>query len=160
MIPTLDAKAYAAKTFFNLWGRLGGGLLNYGCLKSLNVERDLSYGPEAEQRLDIFRPLTTQPALRPVLIYFHGGGWISADKRIYDGIAANLTRNGFMTFNVNYRLAPAARFPAPLQDAVHAIDWIYHNLERFGGDPSAVVLAGDSAGAQIASWYARNISSR
>jgi acetyl esterase/lipase len=87
-------------------------------------------------------------------VYFHGGGWISADKNIYKGIAATFSHKGFLTFNVNYRLAPKNRFPAPLRDAVCALEWINRNAARYGGDVSGVVLAGDSAGAQIASWYA------
>lgn len=154
MISTLDLKAYAVKTFFNFWGRLGGSILNIGCTREVDLFRELRYGPEAGQRLDIFRPKSDEPAPLPVLVYFHGGGWISADKQIYDGIAAALSKHGYLIFNVNYRLAPGSRFPAALQDAALAIEWIERNLTHFGGDPSTVVLAGDSAGAQIAAWYA------
>jgi len=154
MISGLDFKAYLVKTFFNLLGRLSSPLLNLGLTRDLDVFSDLRYGAEAAQRLDIFRPESTPPGNLPVLVYFHGGGWISAGKKIYTGIAATFSRNGFLTFNVDYRLAPKNRFPAPLQDATHAMDWIYRNAERYGGDRTAIVLAGDSAGAQIAAWYA------
>lgn len=50
-------------------------------------------------------------------------------------------------------MAPRSRFPAALQDAASAIDWIWNNLERYGGSRANLVLGGDSAGAQIASWY-------
>jgi len=154
MISRLDFKAYLVKTFFNLLGRLGSPLLNFGLTRNLDVFSDLRYGSEAAQRLDIFRPGSTNPGKLPVLVYFHGGGWISADKKIYTGITATFSRNGFLTFNVNYRLAPKSRFPAPLQDATRAMDWIHRNAGHYGGDRSAIVLAGDSAGAQIAAWYA------
>jgi len=149
-----DFRAYLVKTCFNLLGGLGRPLLNPGLTRNLDVFSDLRYGPEAAQRLDIFRPRSTNPGNLPVLVYFHGGGWISADKKIYAGIAATFSRNGFLTFNVNYRLAPQSRFPTPLQDAVRAMDWIHRNAGHYGGDRSAIVLAGDSAGAQIAAWYA------
>lgn len=154
MISILDIRAYALQSFFNLAGRLGSPALNLGATRDLDVLRDLRYGPEIDQRLDLFRPRSSEPGGLPLLVYFHGGGWISADKKIYEGIAAILSRNGFLTFNVNYRLAPGSRFPAPLQDAACAIDWIHRNATKFGGDRSTMVLAGDSAGAQIAAWYA------
>lgn len=160
MISILNAKAWAVKTFFNFWGRLGGAILNFGCLRDVDLSRDISYGPGPEQRLDILRPQSAKQRSLPVLVYFHGGGWISADKRIYDGIAATLAQNSYLVFNVNYRLAPGSRFPAALQDAAHAIDWIERNLAGYGGDSSSIVLAGDSAGAQIASWYACALQKR
>ena len=104
--------------------------------------------------MDIFRPSLVDPSGLPVLVYFHGGGWICADKSYYDGICARLSENGLLTFNVNYRLAPKVRLPAQLQDAACAISWIYQNAARYGGDNKRIFLAGDSAGAQISSWYA------
>ncbi|MCB2262989.1 MAG: alpha/beta hydrolase [Candidatus Thiosymbion ectosymbiont of Robbea hypermnestra] len=154
MTSILDGKAYLIKTFFNLLGGLGSPLLNLGSTRNLELFTDLPYGTQTDQRLDILRPESTRPGALPVLVYFHGGGWISASKKICRGIAATLARNGLLTFNVDYRLAPKSRFPAPLQDATLAMDWIYRNAARYGGDPSAIVLAGDSAGAQIAAWYA------
>jgi len=154
MISRLDFKAYLVRICFNLLGRLGSPLLNLGLTRNLDVFSDLRYGSEAAQRLDIFRPGSTTSGNLPVLVYFHGGGWISADKKIYAGTVATFSRNGFLTFNVNYRLAPQSRFPAPLQDAARAMDWIHRNAGHYGGDRSVIVLAGDSAGAQIAAWYA------
>ena len=153
MMSTLDLKAYALKTAFNLSGRMGSPLLNLGFRRDLEVLTDLPYGAEKDHRLDILRPKSRGPDGLPILVFFHGGGWISADKSIYNGIAATFSRNGFLTFNVNYRLAPKDRFPAPLQDAATAINWIYENASNYGGNRSVMVLAGDSAGAQIVSWY-------
>ena len=149
-----DCKAYLIKGLFNLLGRLGSPLLNFGLTRDLERFADLAYGTEAEQRLDILRPESPRPGALPVLAYFHGGGWISADRKICAGIAAGFSRNGFLTFNVDYRLAPKSRFPAPLQDATQAMSWIHRNAACYGGDPATIVLAGDSAGAQIAAWYA------
>lgn len=154
MISVLDLKAYSLKIFFGLLGRVGGFLLNFGLTRGLDLFRDLRYGSERGQSLDILRRPLSESSKLPVLVFFHGGGWVSADKKIYDGIAATFARSGFLTFNVNYRLAPKHRFSASLRDAVRAVDWIDRNVERYGGDRSAMVLAGDSAGAQIASWYA------
>jgi acetyl esterase/lipase len=89
-----------------------------------------------------------------VLIYFHGGGWISADKKNYEGICSRLAENGLLVANVNYRLAPRDRFPAQLHDVAQAAAWIHSNAAEFGGDNNRIIMAGDSAGAQLASWYA------
>ncbi len=153
MISILDVKAYLVKGFFNTWGSLGGGLLNFGWTRGLEVHRNLPYGPRPQQRLDILSPKTGKGP-HPALIYFHGGGWISANKRIYRGIAARFSKSGLLTFNVDYRLAPGHRFPAALQDAALAIDWVRRNLRGYGGTASAIFIGGDSAGAQIAAWYA------
>ncbi|MCB1764079.1 MAG: alpha/beta hydrolase [Gammaproteobacteria bacterium] len=154
MMTILDAQALLVKRFFNFWGRLGGAVLNYGSTRGLDVRCDAPYGTHVEQRLDILAPGARSVGGLPVLIYLHGGGWISADKGIYRGIAATFARLGYLTFNLNYRLAPASRFPAALQDAANAIDWIGRHLECYGGNSTTIVLAGDSAGAQIAAWYA------
>jgi len=154
MATVLDIKAHAIRKFFNFWGRLGGYVLNYGVTDALEITRDLPYGPDPMQRLDVLRPKHSISEALPVLVYFHGGGWISADKRIYDGICSVLSSYGWLIFNVNYRLAPEHRFPAPQQDAAKAIEWIRCNANRYGGDASRIVLGGDSAGAQIAAWYA------
>lgn len=154
MISILHIKAYVLKKFFNFWGQLGSLFLNVGLTQGLDVFRNLPYGTDPQQRLDIFRSGGSESKGLSVLVYFHGGGWISADKKIYSGICASLSGFGYVIFNVNYRLAPANRFPAQLQDAAQAIAWIHSNAVRYGGDSSKIVLAGDSAGAQIASWYA------
>ena len=154
MISILDFKAYFLKIFFNFFGRFASLLLNFGLARDLDVFADIRYGSKADQCLDILRRKSAKAGGLPILVYFHGGGWISADKKIYKGIAASFSQNGFLTFNVNYRLAPRSRFSAPLQDAARALNWIYRNAKDYGGDRAVIVLAGDSAGAQIAAWYA------
>lgn len=115
------------------------------------VSPDVSYGPDVEQRMDIIEPHREEPL--PVLLYFHGGGWISGDKASHERICRSLATNGFVTFNTNYRLAPRHRFPAQVQDVARAVEWVCRHAHRYGGDASRVVLAGDSAGAHLASWY-------
>jgi len=156
MISMLDFKAYSLRIFFNFLGRTSGLVLNFGLTRDLDVFPNVRYGSETEHCLDIFRLRPASAGSLPILIYFHGGGWISADKKIYEGIAATFSRNGFLTFNVNYRLAPKNRFAAQLGDVTRAIDWIYHNASHYGGDRSVIVLAGDSAGAQLAAFLGRN----
>jgi acetyl esterase/lipase len=115
------------------------------------VVRDLAYGADPQQRMDVIVPHGAGPF--PVLFYFHGGGWISGDKGSYERICRSLATNGFVTCNVNYRLAPRYRFPAQVQDVARAVAWLLEQARQYDVDPSRAVLAGDSAGAHLASWY-------
>ena len=149
-----DIKAHAIRLFFNFWGHLGNPVVNSRLPDVQDILRDLAYGSDPKQTLDIFRPHPAGVSKIPVLMYFHGGGWISADKKNYDGICARLSECGLLVVNVNYRLAPRNRFPAQLQDVAQAVAWIRRNAAEYGADNTRIVMAGDSAGAQLASWYA------
>jgi len=149
-----DIKAHAIGLFFDFLGRIGNPVVNSKLPRVQDIKRDLPYGSDPKQTLDIFRPRPVGASNIPVLIYFHGGGWISADKKNYDGICAQLSQNGLLVVNVNYRLAPSNRFPAQLRDVAQAVAWIHRNAAYYGGDDNRIVMAGDSAGAQLASWYA------
>lgn len=149
-----DIKAHAVRMFFDFWGRIGNPVVNARRSRVQEIQRDLSYGSDPKQTLDIFWPGAAAASNLPLLIYFHGGGWISADKKNYDGICARLSENGLLVFNVNYRLAPGHRFPAQLQDVTKAVAWIVRNAAGFGGNQERILIGGDSAGAQLASWYA------
>ena len=113
--------------------------------------------------LDIDVPEERSPSLRPVFVWIHGGGWFKGSRE--DSTtrfkARTLNRAGFIFVSVDYRLAPdlegpgalqpgRVRFPLPHQDAARALVWISHHISAWGGDPSRIVLAGDSAGGQIA----------
>lgn len=114
------------------------------------VERNLAYrdtGLEAH-RLDVYRPAGI-PGPMPVVLYVHGGGFriLSKDTHWLMGLA--FARRGFVVFNINYRLAPRHPFPAAIEDASEALLWVWQNAERFGGDRSRLVIAGESAGANL-----------
>lgn len=84
----------------------------------------------------------------PVLVYAHGGGWVMGDLQTHDGLCRHLARaTGWAVLSVDYRLAPEAPFPAPVEDVSAAVGW----ARRYG----AVALAGDSAGGQLAAVVAR-----
>ena len=104
-------------------------------------------------RLDVLAPPTTGDKL-PVYIYFHGGGWTSGDKSTLTKYCASQAREGMVVVNVNYRMATAFRMHHILQDANASIDWVAKNIAGYGGDPTRVVLGGDSAGGQIAALLA------
>jgi len=87
----------------------------------------------------------------PVVLYFHGGGWVLADKDVYDGSARGLAKAaGALVISVDYRLAPEHKFPAAWLDAIAAYRWTLAQAQRHGGDPGQVALAGESAGGNLA----------
>jgi acetyl esterase len=97
----------------------------------------------------VFTPSGTGPF--PVVLYFHGGGWVLANRLVYDGGARGLARAAqALVISVDYRLAPEHKFPAAWLDAFAAYKWVLTNAHRYGGDRRLVALAGESAGGNLA----------
>lgn len=109
---------------------------------------DIAYAPGRRHGLDIYSPKDAKRA--PVVVFIYGGGWKDGHKGQYRFVAAALAARGFVTVVPDYRLFPAARFPAFIQDAAAAVAWTHANIGRYGGDPGRVFLMGHSAGAHIA----------
>ena len=94
--------------------------------------------------------ISTHPPARdsaPVVVFIYGGGWKDGDKSDYRFVGAALAARGYLTVIPDYRLYPAVRFPAFLQDNATAVAWTKANIARYGGDPDRIFLMGHSAGA-------------
>lgn len=113
------------------------------------VEKDLPYGPDERQRLDVYRP-TGPGTRRPVVVFFYGGNWESGDKAMYLFAGEALASKGFIAVVADYRVYPQVRFPAFLEDAARAVAWTSAHASELGGDPRRLYLMGHSAGAHIA----------
>jgi acetyl esterase len=85
----------------------------------------------------------------PVMMYIHGGGFTMCSKETHRGVALTYADNGHVVFNLNYRLSPKYKYPAALEDAGHAYDWIVRHAHEYGGDPHRMVVAGESAGGNL-----------
>lgn len=86
----------------------------------------------------------------PIILYFHGGGWVLADSKVYAGGARGLAREAkAIVISVDYRRAPEASFPAQHDDALASYRWLLQNAARLGGDPSRIAFAGESAGGNL-----------
>lgn len=119
---------------------------------------DLAYvkGGGARQRLDVFSPSDANQRY-PVVIFAHGGTWVYGDKDLsgaYRNVGKNLAKNGIVAVMINYRLAPFVRHPEHARDVARAYAWIVKNVERYGGDPDRIILAGHSAGGHLATLVA------
>ncbi len=115
---------------------------------------NLSYGPTRRNLLDVYRPRALDgPA--PVLLYVHGGGWVMGSKRQQGRVMLeHFLRHGWMCVSINYRLSPRAKWPDHLVDCKRALAWVHEHIQEYGGDPERVVVAGGSAGAQLAAMLA------
>lgn len=86
----------------------------------------------------------------PVTIYLHGGGWVGGSSKSHRKLGMQFAEAGYLTINLNYRLAPEHPFPAGLDDCLFACRWAAENARRYNGDPSRMAIGGDSAGGNLA----------
>ncbi len=120
-------------------------------MKNVVVE-ERRYGPEERERLDLIYPKKRGTGRMPVLFYIHGGGWIAGRKearRIYCG---KFAESGYFVVNIEYTLAPEAKFPTAVRECVNAADYILDHAEEYGIDPDRIAVGGESAGGYYAAF--------
>jgi len=111
---------------------------------------DRVYGRDPMQKARVYKPAAGGSNL-PVIVYYHGGGWVIADLATYDATPRLLAQQlNAVVVSVEYRHAPEAKFPAQHEDAAAAYRWTLANAKAWGGDPTRVALAGESAGGNLA----------
>lgn len=119
------------------------------------VERDLSYGTDPQQRLDVYIPAQAKDA--PIILMVHGGAWIMGDKGASGFVANKVARwlpKGYILISTNYRMS---KHPNPLDqadDIARALAFVQAKASSWGGDPARVLLLGHSAGAHLVSLLA------
>jgi acetyl esterase len=126
-----------------------GGLMNPK--EPVDVTSDVTFkGPDGNSLLlRVYRPKADHAL--PIIVYLHGGGFVMGDTAVADPISRALAnRAASVVVAVEYRKAPEHPFPAGLEDAYAALCWLYNHAEEIGGNPTQIVLAGDSSGGNFA----------
>ncbi len=111
-------------------------------------------GPAGPIPVRVYRPESDAAAL-PILVWYHGGGWVIGDLETADWTARRLAnRVGAVVVSVDYRLAPEHQFPAAVEDCWAALEWASTSGAEVGGDPGRLAVGGDSAGGNLAAVMA------
>lgn len=106
--------------------------------------------------LEIYEPYPRSARPRGILFFIHGGGWVMCSPKSHANMCRYLcARAGTLGVNIEYRLAPEHKFPTALEDCVGAFEWVVDNIARYGGDTGKIVVAGDSAGGNLAAVLAQ-----
>lgn len=112
-------------------------------------------GADGELAGRIYRPVGLLSRLNPLVLYFHGGGFVTGDLDSHDASARALARRtGAIVISVDYRLAPEHKFPSAHDDAWAAWKWLARQVRELGGDPRRLAVAGEDAGANLAAYIA------
>jgi len=117
-----------------------------------SVEDRVVPGPAGDIPVRVYVPDGAgASAAGPVLVYFHGGGWVIGDLETHDAaVRALAAASGITVVAVDYRLAPEHPFPAPLDDCVAAVEWVVASASELSIDPTRLAVGGDSAGGNLA----------
>lgn len=145
-LATQQAQALSALAIVN-------GITSNG---GVGVSKDILYGDEPLQDLDIYYPKPLAQAMKkntpikqeyPMVVFVHGGSWESGNKDEYAFVGQSLAQAGYVTAVINYRKAPEHVYPDYVEDTAQAIAWSYKNAGRFYADPERLAVIGHSAGA-------------
>ncbi len=124
-------------------------------LRMSRVEELVVRGPAGPLRARLYVPPGTR-GLSPLLVYFHGGGFVCGDLDTHDAPCRFLARQAALrVLSLDYRRAPEHPFPAPVEDGLAALRFAFEEAERLGADPTAIAVGGDSAGGSLAAVVAQ-----
>ena len=146
MLATQQAQALSALAIVNGLTASGG----------VTVSKDILYGDESAQDLDVYYPKPLAQAMRaqqeiaqtyPMVVFVHGGSWESGSKEEYAFVGQSLAQAGYVTAVINYRKAPKHVYPDFVEDTAQAVAWSYNNAASLHADPQRLAVIGHSAGA-------------
>jgi len=134
-------------------------LLGGGPTPVAKVEDRTIPGPTGDIPVRLYRPDNAPVGPLPILIFYHGGGWIQGDIEVHDEpcrLVANAS--GGLVISVDYRLAPEHKFPAGVDDCLAAFRWVRDHADEIGADPTRIAVGGDSAGGNLSAVVCQQIA--
>lgn len=123
----------------------------------ISAQHDLAYGDGPDELFDLFYPEGTTTPL-PTIVWVHGGAWVSGSKEGEAAYLQILAAEGYTTVGIDYTVAPQAIYPNPVRQTNAALAHLLANAARHNIDPDRLIIAGDSAGAQIAAQFANIVT--
>lgn len=115
-------------------------------------ERDVRWGDDAKESLDIYRPAEAQPGQRlPVVVYVHGGGWLILDKESSAFAAPAVVADGCLFVALGFHTAATLPFSRMVERVRHGVAWLRDHIGAYGGDPERITLVGHSSGTHLVS---------
>lgn len=115
------------------------------------IHKNIAYGTDARQTLDIYVPDGLDgKKFAPVIVFYYGGSWQKGSKEDYLFLGESFATLGYVTVIADYRLYPQVSFPQFIDDGAQAFGWVHQHIAEYGGDVNNMFLAGHSAGAYTA----------
>lgn len=124
--------------------------------EGLSITRDIAYGAQPRQTLDLYLP--AQPKDAPLIVFFYGGSWQMGDKKDYLFVAQALAARGYAVAIPDYRVYPQVKYPTFLEDGAQALVWLHAHGAQYGLNSQRMTLMGHSAGAYNAAMLTLNPS--
>ena len=144
------------EVFLQLVQNLQGDVLDIHKTEDRQID-----GPNGPITLRISTPRDTGADKLPVLVQFHGGGWVIGDLDTHDNMCRYFANESdVIVVAVDYRLAPENRFPAGIEDCIAATEWVHANADSIGADNSKLAVTGDSAGGNMAAIVAQQMKGK
>ncbi len=149
--PVGELRAPEARALPTLDMALRRLLRDNGDSHGIDMEMRLIPGPTGDIRARIYSPAAAGSESRPLILYFHGGGFVLGDLDQYDATPRSLAqRTGAIVVSSHYRQAPESRFPAAHEDAWAAWTWMIETAKSLGGDSSRAAIVGEGSGGNLA----------
>ncbi|WP_404403268.1 alpha/beta hydrolase [Pelagibacterium halotolerans] len=145
--------ALIIRQMFTMGDKMAMGKLEKHLPSNITERLNLAYGDGPNEIFDLFYPQGTDGPL-PTIVWTHGGGWVAGSKEGVDNYVRILASHGYTAVSLDYTIAPEATYPTPVKQVTAALAHLIANAEDYNIDPNRIVLAGDSAGAQITAQIA------
>ena len=154
----LYLRGKVAQAWYNFTEGLVYGLTYRPAPDCVTYHKHIKYGNDKFQYVNIYQH--RDAIKRPLLVYIHGGSWVSGITEMRNAYISEWAEKGFNTVSISYTYAPQKVYPAQLQEVFSAIDFIYENADKYNFDTDNVVLAGESAGGYFLSHIASVIGDK